>query len=158
MFEVAVYISSVFFLLQCLAFVVSVFTFCQMDIQFRSSVFVDEQERRHNSDARTLGSILQFVDFFSIQQKLSVSPGSMIIVGAIEILGNVHVLYPHFSSNNEAICVDQAGLSQAYALYFSACEYDARREFVHQEVVKLGLTVFDVYRFLLLFSHCPSVC
>jgi len=69
----------------------------------------------------------------------------VVVVGTLLIVCDVHVLDPHLAADDVAVCVHEACLALADALYLGAGEDEACRVIVHEEVVELGALVLDVY-------------
>ncbi len=151
--ELAVYVAAVLFLLEGLALVVVVLASCQMYVEFRAPVLVDEEQRGHYGEAGTLGGLLQAVDLAAVEEQLAVAARSVVVVGAVEILRDVHVLNPHLAADDDAVGVHEAGLAQTDALDLRAGKDEACGVFVHQVVVELRFAVLDVDGFLFLFCH-----
>ncbi len=81
----------------------------------------------------------------------------MVVVCTIKILGDVHVLDPYFTSNDDAISVNKAGFPESDALNLRSREDKSCCVLFHQEVVEFGSAVLDVDGSLLLFCHVFNV-
>ena len=103
----------------------------------------------------------RFCQFFFGEQQFAFATGSMIVVRAIEILGNVHVFHPQFSVGKITESIHQTGLSQTDGLDFSARQHDTGSVSVQKLIVKRGTFVFDVYGrlfYLLALLFFSSFC
>ena len=72
----------------------------------------------------------------------------MIIVSAVEVFGDIHILDPYLAVADIAESVDKARLSLAYRLYFSSCEHNTGGKCFRNGVVKSGSPVFYINIFL----------
>ena len=153
MFELSVDGLAVFFLLEGFALVVAVLASCEIDVEFSASVFVDEEQGGDDSGPWALGGVLQAGDFPAVQQKLAVASCGVIIIGAVEILGDVHVLHPDFTTKDDTIGIDETGLAETDAFDFRSGKDKACCVFINQVVVEFGLAILDVDGSLLFFGH-----
>ena len=78
----------------------------------------------------------------------------MVVVGAEEVFGHIHILHPHLAVLDDGEGVHKAGLAQADGLDLCARQYKAGGEGLEQLVVERGALI--LYRDLVrrfLFSH-----
>ena len=151
--ELSVDGAAVFFFLERLALVVAVFASGQVDVELGPSVLVDEEQGGDDGESGILERLLQAVNLAAVEQQLAVAAGGVVVVGAVEVLGDVHVLHPNLAAKDGAVGVHEAGLAQADALDFRARQHHSCRVFLHQEVLELRFTVLNIDGFLLFFCH-----
>ena len=151
--ELTVNSAAVFFFLERLALVEGVLTASKIDVQFGTAILVDEKECGDDGEAGALGALLEAMDLTAIEEEFAVTAGGVVVVGAVEVLGDIHVLDPNFTANDGTISIHQTGLTKADALDFGASEDESCGVFLHQVIVKLGLAVLDVDGLLFFFCH-----
>jgi hypothetical protein len=69
----------------------------------------------------------------------------MVIVRAIEILGNVHILDPQLFIYESTISIDKADLRQPYRFYFGARQHNTCRKSLGKDIVKRSPAVLYIY-------------
>ena len=94
--------------------------------------------------ARHLVFLFELAYFLAVQQQLAVAAFGVVIVGAIEILGYIHVFDPHFAVVDVAERVDQRRLSESDALDFGAGQNDAGGEGVANGIIECSPAVFYI--------------
>lgn len=142
----------VFALANAGALVKLLFTACQCDVQFRQSLVRHEEHERHDGEAWRCRVVLQVAYLLFVEQQLAVAACSMVVVGTLRILRDIHVLDPHLSVVDEAESVYERGLSLADALDFRARQRDACGVGVDDFVVEGGASVLDAYALRFVFS------
>lgn len=68
----------------------------------------------------------------------------MVVVGAVEILGDVHTLDPDLAVLHEAISVGQRCAAFADRLDLGAREHESGGESVADLIIEMGAFVFDI--------------
>lgn len=112
-----------------------------------------EQTQGYDRDTRLLLRLVQLTDFLAIKKQLALAALGVVVVGAVEELGDVHILHPDLAVVDITISVHKTGLAQADALYLRAGEHYAGRESVRDGIVKPCAAVFDVYFLKSHFCH-----
>ena len=79
----------------------------------------------------------------------------MVVVAALLVMGNVHVLYPHLAVIHIAERIHQACLALADTLNLGTGQHNAAGIVIKQGVVKRSTLVLDVYRpgFIIFLTH-----
>ena len=143
-FEHACHVSFVVFLAQGLAFVVLFLAFGQGNDKLGEAFVVDEEADGDDGEAGVARGAEQLVQLFLGEEELAVAAGGVVVVGAVEVFGDVHVLDPEFAVGKVAEGVDQAGFALADGFYLGAGQYDAGGVGVQQFVVEGGAAVLYV--------------
>lgn len=136
--------------------VVFALTSAECNVELCSSIVVNEKTQRHNGEARRLAVLLNIANLLLVEQKFAVASGSMVVVAAEVVRGNIHIFDPHLAVKNEAERVDERSLPGAYAFDLCTGKDDARHPAVNDEVIMFGTLVLDVNacRLVVLFlSH-----
>jgi hypothetical protein len=68
----------------------------------------------------------------------------MIVIRAIEILRNVHVLYPQFSTGKETESIYQTGLSLPDGLDFRSGQHNSGRVRIDKFIIERRPLVLDI--------------
>lgn len=142
--EHACHVSFVVFFLQGFAFVVLFFAFGQGDDEFGEAFVVDEEADGDDGEAGVARGTEELVQLFLGEEELAVAAGGVIVVGAVEVFSDVHVLDPQLAVGKVAEGVDQAGFALADGFYLGAGQDDAGGVGVQQFVVEGGAAVLYV--------------
>ena len=130
-----------------------------MDVEFGKSFLINKQESWHDAEARRFDCLLYLANLFAIEQEFAVAPFHMVVVGALLVLRDIHVLDPHLALNHIAVSIHQTRFTFADALNLGASQDEPCRVFIHEQVVELGSLVLDVYVFPLVGNQrlCHSL-
>ena len=142
--ELAVYVATVFFLLEGFAFVILAFAPADVDVKLCTTIVINKKECGHNAEAWRLDGLLHLANLLAVKEKLAVSALHMVVIGALIVLGNIHVLHPDLASNDVTIGIHKACLALADALYLCTRQHDACRVFIQKQIVELGTLVLDI--------------
>ena len=134
------------------ALVVFFLTAAEGDIEFGTSVVVDEQHERNDGVSGSERIVLQRTDFFLVEQEFTVAARGVIVVGTARVFSNVHVLHPDFSIVDETKGIDQRGFTVTDAFDLCAGQYDARHKLVNHLVVEGGALVLDAHALRFVFA------
>ena len=134
------------------ALVVFFLTAAEGDIEFGTSVVVDEQHERNDGVSGGERIVLQRTNFFLVEQEFTIPARGVIIVGSARILGDVHVFHPDFSVVDETKGIDQRGFTVTDAFDLCAGQYDARHKLVDHLVVEGGALVLDAHALRFVFA------
>ena len=143
-FEHAVNTTLVFSLLYGLALVVLTLASCSGNDQFGQAALIDEQAQGHDGNTWLLGVAGDAAYFLAVEQQLTVAMGRVVVIGAVRILGNVHVLNPDLATDDHAIGIGQTALALANGLNLGTGEHDTCSEGLDYLVIKGRLAVLDV--------------
>ena len=116
-----VHLSAIFLFFQCLSLVVFFLTSNQSDINFCTSVWVDEYQCGYNGESHLLGSLLKFAYLTFCEKQFAIAFSFVVWERTVEIGWNIHSLNPQFAIVDIAKTVYQRGFSQADRLYFCSC-------------------------------------
>ena len=78
------------------------------------------------------------------EQQFAVAVSSVVVIRAVAVLGDVHVLDPYLPVDDHTIGISQATLALANRLNLGASEHNAGREGLDDLVIKRGLAVLDI--------------
>ena len=112
--------------------------------QLGQAALIDEQTQRDNRETRLHGVLGNVADFLAVQQQFTVAVGGVVIVGAVAVLGNIHVLNPDLTVDDHAVGIRQATLTLADRLNLGPREHDTGGERLDNLVVERRLTVLDM--------------
>ena len=152
--ELAVDATAVFLLFKSLTLVVLLLASGNVDVELGTTILVNEKEDWHDAEAGGLDRRLHLAYLLAVEQELAVATLHVVVVGALLVLGNIHVLYPYFATDDVAIGINEARFSLADALYLRTSQDNACGIFVQEQVVKLCPLVLDVYVFPLVGYQC----
>ena len=80
--------------------------------------------------------------------------GRVVIVGAVAVLGNIHILDPDLAIDDHALGISQAALAQTNGFDLGSREDNTGSEGLNDLVVERRLAVLDIDRILVItFSH-----
>ena len=142
--EHAVDAALVLTLLDGLALVVLALASRRGDDQFGKASLVDEQAQGHDGDTRLLSVTGDAADFLAVQQQFAVTVGRVVVVGAVAIFGDVHVLDPDFAVDDHTIGIGQAALALTDGFDFGTRQHDTRSERLDNLIVERRLAVLDI--------------
>ena len=134
------------------ALVVFFLTAAEGDIEFGTSIVVDEQHERNDGVSGGERIVLQRTDFFLVEQELAIATRGVIVVGTARVFSDVHVLHPDFSVVDETKGIDQRGFTVTDAFDLCAGQYDARHKLVDHLVVEGGALVLDAHALRFVFA------
>lgn len=137
----------VFALFDGLTLVVFFFAAGYADDEFGITAFADEQSQRNYREAGLFARLFKLSQFFAGKQEFAVAAFGVVVIGAVEIFGDIHVLDPRLSVVDVAERVGQRGFALAYGFDFRPGQHKAGRECVGNGVVECGTPVFYVYFF-----------
>ena len=96
-FKHTVHFAFVLALFYRLTFVIFFLTFGKSYDNLCQPLVADKHLQRHNRKPAVFRSLAYFTNFLLVQQQLAVSPRRMIVVGSIDILPHIHILYPNLA-------------------------------------------------------------
>ena len=134
------------------ALVVFFLTAAKGDVEFGTSVVVDEQHERNDGVSGGERIVLQRTNFFLVEQEFTIPARGVIVVGTARILGDVHVLHPDFAIMDETKGIDQRGFAVTDAFDLCAGQYDARHKLVDHLVVEGGALILDAHALRFVFT------
>ena len=155
MLEHAVDAALVLALLDGLALVVLALTSRKRDDQLGQTPLVDEQAQGHDSDTGLLGVTGDAMDFLTIKEQFAVAMGGVIIVRAVAVLGNIHILDPDLAIDDHAISIGQATLALTDGFNLGSRKHNAGCEGLNNLVVERRLAILDIDR-ILVIAFSPS--
>ena len=134
------------------ALVVFFSTATEGDVEFGTSVVVDEQHERNDGVSGGERIVLQRTDFFLVEQEFAIAARGVIVVGSARVFSDVHVFHPDFAIVDEAKGIDQRGFTVTDAFDLCAGQYDARYKLVDHLVVEGGALILDAHALRFVFA------
>ena len=138
--KISFHLATRVFLFQCLALVKLLFALSQSHNHLGQPLFIDIQTRGHDGESGRLRITFELAKLLTREQQFAVTTRGVIVVRAIEILCDMHVLHPQLTPHEVTKRIHQAGLAHADGLDFRACQDNAGRVGVDKFVVDFIIT------------------
>ena len=147
-----IHLAAVFFGFECLSLVKLFLTFAEGEVHLGAPMLIEEHEQGDDGVTSLLGSTLKTCYLAPVEQEFAVALGLMVVIGAIEIGGDVHSLHPYLTIVDVAEGIHQTGFAETDRFYLGACEHDTCRVSLDEEILKRGFLIADVHRTLLSYQ------
>ena len=145
MFEHAVHLPLVFPLFNRVTLVVLFLTFGYGYGYLGQPLVVDEDPGGNDGEPRLARGPFDFRNLLAVEQQLAVAARRVVVVRAVEIFGDIHVLNPYLAVVDVAERVVQPRFAQPDRFDFGPRQYDAGIERIEQLVVERGPFVANIY-------------
>lgn len=144
MLEHAVDAALVLAFLDGLTLVILAFASSKRDDQLGKAPLVDKQTQGHDGDTGLLGVTGNASDFLTVEQQFAVTVCRVVVVGAVTVLCDIHVLDPDFAVDDHAVGVGQTALALTYGFNLGTREHNARSEGLDDLIIERRLAVLDI--------------
>ena len=134
----------VFAFLDGLALVELALTAGRGNDELGQAALVDKEAQRDDGDTGLLGVAGDAANLLAVEQQLAIAVSRVVVVGAVGVFGDVHVLDPYLTIDNHAIGVGQAALALTDGLDFGTREDNTCCKGLDDLVIEGSLAVLDV--------------